>query len=135
MFFKIVNFYNQILNCPLSFININSNFIKNRFYPSQSCLICIVLIFFFKDNEKILHFFPFIGLTCSLTGQGKQCYEIMFSTWSFSDWKYIHIYIYMREWMWSRALDVRLSEWCCSVSMVWVQIPSREEQKFDSSKI
>ena len=36
---------------------------------------------------------------------------------------------------WSRALDVRLSEWCCSVSMVWVQIPSREEQKFDSSKI
>jgi hypothetical protein len=30
---------------------------------------------------------------------------------------------------WSRALDVRLSGWCCSVSMVWVQIPSREEQK------
>ena len=30
---------------------------------------------------------------------------------------------------WSRALDVRLSEWCCSVTMVWVQIPSREEQK------
>jgi hypothetical protein len=36
---------------------------------------------------------------------------------------------------WSRALDVRLSEWCCSVSMVWVQIPSREEQQFDSYKI
>jgi hypothetical protein len=39
---------------------------------------------------------------------------------------------------WSRELDVslRLSEWCCSVSIVWVQIPSREEQqKFDSSKI
>jgi hypothetical protein len=36
---------------------------------------------------------------------------------------------------WSRSLDVRLSEWCCSVSMVWVQIPSSEEQKFDSSKI
>ena len=35
---------------------------------------------------------------------------------------------------WSRALDVRLSEWCCSVTMVWVQIPSREEQKFDGSK-
>ena len=35
----------------------------------------------------------------------------------------------------SRAPDVRLSEWCCSVSMVWVQIPSREKQKFDSSKI
>ena len=36
---------------------------------------------------------------------------------------------------WSRTLDVRLSEWCCSVSMAWVQIPSREEQKIDSSKI
>ena len=36
---------------------------------------------------------------------------------------------------WSRALDVRLNEWCFSVSMVWVQIPSREEQKFDNSKI
>jgi hypothetical protein len=36
---------------------------------------------------------------------------------------------------WSRALDVRLSEWCCSVSMVCAQISSREEQKFDSSKI
>ena len=36
---------------------------------------------------------------------------------------------------WFRALDVRLSEWCCSVSMVWVQIPSREEQTFDSSKM
>jgi hypothetical protein len=29
---------------------------------------------------------------------------------------------------WSRALDVRLSEWCCSVSMVRAQIPSREEK-------
>ena len=25
--------------------------------------------------------------------------------------------------------------WCCSVTMVWVQIPSKEEQIFDSSKI
>ena len=49
---------------------------------------------------------------------------------------YIYIYIYKGVDVveWSRALDVRLSEWCCSVSMVWVQIPSREEQKFDSSK-
>ena len=36
--------------------------------------------------------------------------------------------------IWSRALDFRLSDWC-SVSMVGVQIPSRKEQKFDSSKI
>ena len=46
------------------------------------------------------------------------------------------VYIYIGDVVeWSRALDVRLSEWCCSVSMVWVQIPSREEQKFDSSEI
>jgi hypothetical protein len=36
---------------------------------------------------------------------------------------------------WSRALDIMPSDWCCSVSMMWVQIPSREEQKFDSYKI
>ena len=35
---------------------------------------------------------------------------------------------------WSRALDVRLSEWCCSVTMVWVQIPSREEQNVTALK-
>ena len=48
----------------------------------------------------------------------------------------VYIYIYGVDVVeWSRALDVRLGEWCCSVSMMWVQIPSREEQKFDSSKI
>jgi len=36
---------------------------------------------------------------------------------------------------WSRVMDIRLSDWCCSVSMVWAQIPSREEHKFVSSKI
>ena len=35
---------------------------------------------------------------------------------------------------WSRVLDVRLSEWCCSVSMVWVQMPSREEQNLTALK-
>ena len=51
--------------------------------------------------------------------------------------QYIYIYIFMGVDVveWSRELDVRLSEWCCSVSMVWVKISSREEQKFDSSKI
>jgi hypothetical protein len=52
---------------------------------------------------------------------------------------FVNIYIYIFKGVdvveWSSALDVRLSEWCCSVSMVWVQIPSREEQKVDSSKI
>jgi len=40
---------------------------------------------------------------------------------------FLYIYIYRVDVVeWSRALDVRLSEWCC-------RIPSREEQKFDSS--
>ena len=47
----------------------------------------------------------------------------------------LYIYIGVDVVEWSMALDVRLSEWCCSVSMVWGQMPSREEQKFDSSKI
>ena len=47
---------------------------------------------------------------------------------------YIYIYIGVDVVEWSRALDVRLSEWCCSVSMVWVQIPSREEQNLTALK-
>ena len=35
---------------------------------------------------------------------------------------------------WSRALNIKLSDWCCSVSMVWAQIPSREEQNFTAQK-
>ena len=35
---------------------------------------------------------------------------------------------------WYRALDVRLSEWCCSVSMVWIQITSREKQNLTALK-
>jgi hypothetical protein len=31
----------------------------------------------------------------------------------------IYIYIYIADVVeWSRALDIRLSDWCCSVSMV-----------------
>ena len=36
---------------------------------------------------------------------------------------------------WSTALDIWLSYWYCSVSMVWAQIPSTEEQIVVSSKI
>jgi hypothetical protein len=35
---------------------------------------------------------------------------------------------------WSRGLDISLSDWCCSVSMVWAQIPSREEQNLIAQK-
>jgi hypothetical protein len=35
---------------------------------------------------------------------------------------------------WSRALDIRLSDWCCSASMVWAQIRSREEQNLIPQK-
>ena len=43
--------------------------------------------------------------------------------------------VYIRDVVeWSRALDVRLSEWCCSVAMVCVQIPSGEEQNLTALK-
>ena len=35
----------------------------------------------------------------------------------------------------SLSLSIYIYIYQCSVSMVWVQIPLREEQKFDSSKI
>ena len=35
---------------------------------------------------------------------------------------------------WSRALDIRLSNWCCSVSIVWAQIPSRKEQNLTAQE-
>ena len=35
---------------------------------------------------------------------------------------------------WSRVLDIRLSNWCCSVSMVRDQIPSKEEQHLTAQK-
>jgi len=35
---------------------------------------------------------------------------------------------------WSRAIDIRLGDYFCSASMVWGQIQSREEHKFESSK-
>jgi hypothetical protein len=48
----------------------------------------------------------------------------------------LKLYFYIADVVeWSRVLDISLSDWCYSVSMVWVQIPSREEQKFISSDI
>ena len=35
---------------------------------------------------------------------------------------------------WSRALEIRLSDWCCSVSNVWAQISSKEEQNLTAQK-
>ena len=46
----------------------------------------------------------------------------------------MNLYFYIADVVeWSRALDIRLSDWCYSESMAWVQIPSREEKKIDSS--
>jgi hypothetical protein len=36
---------------------------------------------------------------------------------------------------WSTAFGISLNHWCCSVSMVWAQIPSREEQNLIAQKI
>ena len=35
---------------------------------------------------------------------------------------------------WSRALEIRLIDWCCSVSNVWAQISSKEEQNLTAQK-
>ena len=77
-------------------------------------ILCLICKYNFVSNGRS-HYYP--GSGCS------RCKGVDFQI------------IYMDVVEWSRALDVRLSEWCCSVTMVWVQIPSREEQKFDSYKI
>ena len=42
----------------------------------------------------------------------------------------LKLYFYIADVVeWHRTLDISLSDWCYSVSMVWVQIPLREEQK------
>jgi hypothetical protein len=56
---------------------------------------------------------------------------------TYTGWRYIgrHIRIYIADVVeWSRAVDIRLSYWCCSVSTVWVQIPSREEQNLTAQR-
>jgi hypothetical protein len=35
---------------------------------------------------------------------------------------------------WSRLLDIRLRDWCCSLSMVWAQITSRKEQNLTAQE-
>jgi len=41
----------------------------------------------------------------------------------------LKLYLYITDVVdWARALDKRLGDWCCSVSLLGVQIPSREEQ-------
>ena len=97
----------------------------------------------FMSFSYICWYFPYIYF-CSLVYRH---FEAVVWPWSYlftcvcinsrETERLFDIYIYQGVDVveWSRAMDVRLSEWCCSVSMVWIQIPSREEQKFDSSKI
>ena len=54
---------------------------------------------------------------------GSLCTYLVFYSCS-----YIYIKYIAGVAEWSRALDIRL-DWCWSASTVWVQIPSREEQK------
>jgi hypothetical protein len=35
---------------------------------------------------------------------------------------------------WSTVLDIRLSDWCCSVSMVWVPIPPRKNTNVSAQR-
>ena len=51
-----------------------------------------------------------------------------FSLWDKVTLRLLKFYFYITDVAgWSRALDIRLSDWCCSASMVWVQFPSRDD--------
>ena len=47
----------------------------------------------------------------------------------------LKLYFYIADVVeWHRALDISLSDWCYSISMVWFQIPLREEQKLSAQR-
>ena len=47
----------------------------------------------------------------------------------------MRLYFYIADVVeWSRELDIRLSGWCCSVSMEWVQILSRENTNLSAQR-
>ena len=60
------------------------------------------------------------------------------SRFSFQDkvtLRLLKLYFYIADVAeWSRALDLRLSDGCCSVSMMRVQIPSREEKNLTAQR-
>ena len=86
-----------------------------------------VVYLFFLSSSCVPYVVGFSGLSTLIAPL------VLFSNGWFPIY-FILVYIYICVVEWSRALDVRLSEWCCSVSMVWVQIPSREEQNFTALK-
>ena len=94
----------------------------------------VVNIFFATPLSVSLHnlldFYNLFCLCCIVMSRRSVTHYVLWLVDS------LILYIYGVDVVeWSRAVDVRLSEWWCSVSMAWVQIPLREEQKFDRSKI
>ena len=78
-----------------------------------------------------------IKYTCTIYTRLVTCLMSIskFSSWDKVTLRLLRLYFYGADVVeWSRAVDKRLSYWCCCISMVWVQIPSRDEQKCDSSK-
>jgi hypothetical protein len=58
-----------------------------------------------------------------------------FSLWDKVTLRLLKIHFYGAHVVeWYMALDIKLIDWCCFVSMVWAQIPSREEQHLTAQK-
>jgi hypothetical protein len=111
-------------------------FIVNRgeaLPPSQLCVIYIIL--YTSENSVRIRF-----LSCQILFFPRRLDTCLMSISRFSlrdkvALRLLKLHFYGVDVVeWSGALDVRLSDWCCSVSMVWVQIPSREEQNLTAQK-
>ena len=92
-----------------------------------------IYIYVWKLNQTVFRFLELSNFCSSLDGIWTHTI-VTLQHHSLSIYIYIRLKknIYGADGVeWHRALDLRLSDWCCSVSMVRGKIPSREEQKFD----
>jgi hypothetical protein len=71
-----------------------------------------------------------IKYTCTIYTRLDTCLMSIsrFSLWDKQTLRLLSVHLYGADMVeWCRALDIMQSDWCCRESMVWVQIPSREE--------
>ena len=73
---------------------------------------------------------------CTIYTRLDTCFRSIsrFSLWDKVTLRLLKLHFYADVAEWSRPLDIRLSDWCCSVSMVWAQIPSWKKQNLTAQE-
>ena len=103
-----------------------------------------ILYFLWLDNEcniiqkccvRLLSNYN-IKYACTIYTHLDTCFMSIsrFSLWDKVTLRLLKLHFYADVAEWSRALDIRLRDWCCSVSMVWAQIPSWKKQNLTAQE-